>query len=571
MSRNNTIVARWFRAVHPDQGCLLPADVRSWLPPDHLCWQVMGAVGELDLSRFSAAYRADGQGQAPYDPAMMPGLLFSCYFKGTRSSRKIKQAGVDDLGCRVICGGAVPGHKAVAGFLRRHRGEVRRLFVQVLGLLAAEGAGEGHCVAVDGSPVSGTASRFSSLDAGQLAAKIAALAAAIEAEAEAWLAGAEQADGAGQQPLQDDGGGGDDDDDDDDDDDGPGGAGGLPGRPAAMAVRLGRLRAAQDKLAGRALAAARSPPAPIARARQAAAAAARRLEQAGAAQAAVMEKYHAAAAAGKCWRSGTIPVPAQQDKRIIQLRERAASAEARLAAARDRAAALSPAKVSATDPDSRLLPAQNGGYVQGWNGQAAAARRPVLTAIALPDTPAGAGALITLIAAAAANCDLAGLRGQIRAWLAGNGYASAANFKALEHLMLLVAVHGEAHPDRTAAGWHRAAGRLAGHGRPARHPGRQEPGQTPRRPGGAVLRPVLRPVRPLSQLPRPRRRRRRAQAARRRAQPRQAAGPPAPATRHRLTRHNPQPPASHPRMPQTPRTRQNPPGTPQPADDQPAS
>jgi transposase len=389
--------------VNHDQGCLLPADVRSWLPPDHLSWRVIAVTGELDLSRFAAAYRADGQGQAPYDPAMMLGLLFYCYLKGIRSSRKIKRACVDDLGCRVICGGAVPSHRAVAEFLRRHRGEVRRLFPQVLGLLAAEGAVEGHCVAVDGSPVSGNASRFANLDAGQLAAKIAALEAAIEAEAEAWLAGAEQAGGAGQQPLPDD-------DDDDDDGDGPGGAGGgLPRRLAAMAARLGRLRAAQDKLAARAAASARSPHAQIARARQAAE-----------------------------------------------------------AAARDRAAALSPAKISATDPDSRLLPAKNGGYVQGWNVQAAAARRQVLTAIELHDNPADAGALITVIAAAAANCDQAGLRGQIRAWLADNGYASAANFKALEHLMLLVAVHGEAtqtgrQPARTALppGWQDMAARLA--------------------------------------------------------------------------------------------------------------
>ena len=448
--------------MNHDQGCLLPADIRSWLPPDHLSWQVTGVVGQLDLSGFAAAYRAGGQGQAPYDPAMMLALLFYCYFKGIRSSRKIRDACVDDLGCRVICGGAVPSHRAVTEFLRRHRGEVRRLFVQVPGLLAAEGAIAGHVVAVDGSPVSGNASRFANLDAGQLAERIAALEAAIEAEAEAWLAGAEQADGAGQQPLQYD-------DDDDDDDDGPGGAGGgLPRRLAAMAARLGRLRAAQDKLAERALASARSPHAQIARAQQAAEAAARRLGQAGAAQAAVMEKYHAAVAAGKCWRFGKIPLPAQQDKRIIQLRERAASAAARLAAAEDRAAALSPARVSATDPDSRLVPAKNGGYLQGWNVQAAAARRQVLTAIELHDNPAGAGALTTMIAAAAANCDQAGLAGQIRAWLAGNGYASAANFTAPQHLLLLVAVHGEAaqtgrQPAGTAlpAGWQHMAARLA--------------------------------------------------------------------------------------------------------------
>jgi transposase len=453
-------VARWFRPVNYDQGCLLPADIRSWLPPDHLAWQVIAVTGELDLSRFAAAYRADGQGQAPYDPAMMVALLFYCLFKGIRSSRKIRDACVDDLGCRVICGGARPSHRAVAEFIRRHRPEIRRLFVQVLSLLAAAGAIAGHLAAVDGSPVSGNASRFANLDGEQLAAKIAALEAAIEAEAEAWLAAAAGTDGAGQQPLWDQ---------DQDDDDGPGAGGGLPRRLAAMAARLGRLRAAQDKLAERALASARSPQSQVARAQQAAQAAARRLAQAEAAQAATMDRYHAVVAAGQPWRFGKIPVPAQQNKRIIQLRERAANAAARLAAARDRAAALSPAKVSATDPDSRLLPAKNGGgYTQGWNLELAAARRQVLLAIELHDNPADAGALVTMIAAAAANCELAGIREQIRAWLADNGYASAANFKALEHLMLLVAVTGEASQTGRAGagralpdGWEKMAARLA--------------------------------------------------------------------------------------------------------------
>ena len=111
-------MAKWFRSVHPDQGCLLPADMRSWLPPDHLAFQVTGVVGQLDLAGFEAAYRADRQGQPPYDPAMMVGLLFYCYFKGIRSLRKIAGACIDDVGCRVICGGASPSHQAATEFRR---------------------------------------------------------------------------------------------------------------------------------------------------------------------------------------------------------------------------------------------------------------------------------------------------------------------------------------------------------------------------------------------------------------------------------------------------------------------
>src|SRR5262245_13884348 len=456
--RNNTCVARWFRPVNRDQGCLLPADVRSWLPPDHLAWQVLEVTGELDLSKFAAAYRADGQGQAPYDPAMMLPLVLYCLFKGIRSSRKIRDACIDDLGCLVICGGARPSHRAVAEFLRRHRAEVRRLFVEVLGLLAAAGAVEGHSAAIDGSPVSGNASRFANLDGGQLAARIAVLEAAVAAEAGAWLDGAGQADGAdGRQPLWDD----------EDGDGGGPGTGGLPRRVSAMAARRARLRAGQESRAARAPGPGR-PGAASTAGRDRLARAPGGLARAEQAQAAVMEKYPAAAAAGKAW-AGKKPVPAETNVRIARIRKNLATARDRLAAAQARAAAAVPARVSGTDPGSRLLPAKNGGgYVQGWNLELAAARRQVLLAVELHDNPTDCGALITMIQAAAANCEQAGLRDRIRAWLADNGYASAANFAALEHLMLLVAVTGEAAQTGRGtggralpAGWEKMAARLA--------------------------------------------------------------------------------------------------------------
>jgi len=194
-------------------------------------------VGELDLSGFAGAYRADGQGQAPYDPAMMVGLLLYCYFKGVRSSRKIAAACADDVGAIVICGGARPSHQAVAVFIRRHRAEVKRLFVQVLSLLAAEGAVAGHMAAVEGSAVSANASRFANFTGGQLAEQIAVVEAAIGAEVEAWLDGAAGGGQAAQQRLWDD--------------DGLPGGGGVPRRLAAMVAKLGRLRAAEGKIAER--------------------------------------------------------------------------------------------------------------------------------------------------------------------------------------------------------------------------------------------------------------------------------------------------------------------------------
>ena len=239
----------------------------------------------------------------------------------------------------------------------------------------------------------------------------------------------------------------------------------MPRRLAALAAKLARLRAAEGKLAGRQAGGAAA--ARIAAARAAAGAAARRLAAAEAVQAAKVEKYQAAVAAGKPW-PGKVPVPADQNKKVARIRARARSAAARLGAARA-AAAASPVKVSATDPDSRLVPAKNGGgWTQGWNLQLGAARLQILLAAELHDNPADAGALVQMIAAAAANCELAGLAGRIRAWLADSGYASAAAFTELDHLMLLVAVRNEAaqagRGDGRATvppGWEKMAARLA--------------------------------------------------------------------------------------------------------------
>ena len=415
-----------------------------------MAWQVIGVAGELDLSRFAGAYRADGQGQAPYDPAMMVALLLYCYLRGVRSSRKIAGACVDDLGCVVICGGARPSHQAVAVFIRRHRAEVRRLFVQVLGLLAAEGAVAGQVAAVDGSPVSASASRFANVTGDQLAEAIAAAEEALEAEVAAWLDGAGSG-AAAQQSLWDD----------DDDEYLPGG-GGVPGRLGALAARLARLRAARDKIAERA-GAPGALAARVAAARDAVGNAAQRLAQAEAVQAAKMDRYQRQVAAGKAW-AGRKPVPASQSARVARVRQNLATAQDRLAGLQGKAAAA-PARVSATDPDSRLLPAKNGGYLQGWNLQLTAARRQVLLAVGLHDNPADVGALTTMIEAAITNCDLAGLAGRIRAWLADNGYASAGNFQALDRLMLLVAVSVRAGSDGSdpaiPAAWQKMAARLA--------------------------------------------------------------------------------------------------------------
>jgi hypothetical protein len=49
---------------------LMPPSLTDWLPENHLVWTVVGAVEQMDLARFSEAYRLGAAGRARYDPAM---------------------------------------------------------------------------------------------------------------------------------------------------------------------------------------------------------------------------------------------------------------------------------------------------------------------------------------------------------------------------------------------------------------------------------------------------------------------------------------------------------------------
>jgi hypothetical protein len=54
---------------------LLPPSLTDWLLEDHLVWTVIGAVEQMDLGAFYGVCRANGQGRAACDPAMMVALL----------------------------------------------------------------------------------------------------------------------------------------------------------------------------------------------------------------------------------------------------------------------------------------------------------------------------------------------------------------------------------------------------------------------------------------------------------------------------------------------------------------
>jgi transposase len=171
-----------FLACDREQSFLLPPDVRDWLPENHLAWFVIDAVAVMDTAAFYAAYRDDGHGRAAYEPAMMLALVLYCWARGTRSSRAIERACVDDVACRVIAAHQRPDHATIARFVERHERALAGVFGKVLALCADAGLASVGVIAIDGTKVHANANRDRAVDYEAIARAIVEEAVATDAE-----------------------------------------------------------------------------------------------------------------------------------------------------------------------------------------------------------------------------------------------------------------------------------------------------------------------------------------------------------------------------------------------------
>jgi transposase len=431
----------------PDQVMLMPADPREWLPPGHLAWKVLDLAGEMDLSRFGAGYRPDGQGGRPYHPAVMATLLVYCYCRGRRSSREIEMATFDDVGARVICGGLHPDHSTVAEFVRQNIDAVLALLPESVKACAAEGLVSLEVVAGDGTKLKANAAMAASLTRQQLDAQISELEGWIDAEFRQWAR--DMLDGEGITAPADARA-----------DSGPGdGDGGKrtwkskPGRAAQMLERRLAARAALDALAGKDQEKLDARVAELA-ARVGRKEAAVRAREATAA--ARLEARARKIAAGQRIPGARPVASISQDRDVRRARTALDKARADYQAACQAAAAPAPspdAKVSPADPSSRVMPLKKGGFDQLFNVQAlATATTQVILAVTRHPSPADVQALDTLLAEARRVLRAAGIPGQIRRALFDAGYASDANFTLDIPETLYIAVTREARQTGRSAG-----------------------------------------------------------------------------------------------------------------------
>lgn len=177
-----------FLPYEPEKPLLMPPDMRTWLPEEHLALFISDVVDSLDLSEIIDQYLHLEGGHPAYHPLMMLKLMFYGYCVGIRSSRRIEQKTYEDVAFRVLSCDAHPDHSRISDFRLRHLPVIKKLFVQVLELCDEFGLVKLGKVAFDGSKIKANASKHKAMSYRRMIEKEAELQAEVDrllAEAEA--------------------------------------------------------------------------------------------------------------------------------------------------------------------------------------------------------------------------------------------------------------------------------------------------------------------------------------------------------------------------------------------------
>jgi len=177
-----------FLPYEPEKPLILPPDLRTWLPDDHLALFISDVVDSLDLAEIIDQYLHLEGGHRAYHPVMMLKLLFYGYCVGVRSSRRIEQKTYEDVAFRVLSCDTHPDHSRISDFRKRHLPVISRLFIQVLELCKEVGLVKLGRVAFDGSKIKANASRHKAMSYDRMLKKESELQAEVDrllAEAEA--------------------------------------------------------------------------------------------------------------------------------------------------------------------------------------------------------------------------------------------------------------------------------------------------------------------------------------------------------------------------------------------------
>ena len=130
-----------YEAINREQLCWRVVDVERLIGEEHAARAIWEFVGQLDLSRYGEEVRAvEGKAGRPgWEPRLLISLWVYGYSEGVGSARAIEQLCEWEPAYQWLTGARVVNAHTLSDFRVKHEAALKGLFVQILGLLSADG------------------------------------------------------------------------------------------------------------------------------------------------------------------------------------------------------------------------------------------------------------------------------------------------------------------------------------------------------------------------------------------------------------------------------------------------
>lgn len=156
------ILARAARLASIDRSQLVlhSIDVERLIDEDHSARSIWKLIGRLNLSKYHAEIASveGGAGRDHTAPQLLISLWLYAHSEGISSAREIARRSQFEPGMQWLCGLRPVSHRTLSGFRSDHKEALEDLFVQVVGMLSAEGLITMQRVTLDGTKIKANAS-----------------------------------------------------------------------------------------------------------------------------------------------------------------------------------------------------------------------------------------------------------------------------------------------------------------------------------------------------------------------------------------------------------------------------
>ena len=144
------------------QTFLLPQDIRTMIPDDHVCFFIEKLVNCVDFSEIDFQY-VDTPGQKAYPAAMLVRIIIMGTIYSIHSSRKLERVVRENIVFMYLAGFQTPVFSTIAAFKREHSDLIEKVFLETINYGHNRNLIDFDSISIDGSKTKAYANKYNNL------------------------------------------------------------------------------------------------------------------------------------------------------------------------------------------------------------------------------------------------------------------------------------------------------------------------------------------------------------------------------------------------------------------------